>query len=239
MPENFGYKEKIMHSLSELSPVDAALQKRAEWIVENTGMEKYFKKDGMYLDVGTGKGHVTERILKDLEQRGEPLRGYISIDVADKPLKKVQKREGLKKSDAAPSKNSKNFSWATAEALPFKSNNFDGVSFVFSIHHMNKSGIDTAMAEAKRVLKKDGHLFIVEDLVDTEAQREITEKTDRKLNWEGKDEEHNYRSSQEWKAYFVQNGFELVNEKLFESATKKGSIKHGFYALKLAEAESE
>ena len=233
MPEQFGFKEKIIHKASELSPWDKDSQKRAEWFINETGIEDYLKKDGQYLDVGTGKGHITQRILEDMEKRDTTLKGYYGIDIASKPLKKVQKREQTR--TGIDNKNPMNFSWATAEALPFKDQSLDGVSYNFAIHHMNKEDIDNAFKEAKRVIKQEGRIFIAEDLVETEEQKRTTEEIDRKLNVESKKIEHNYKSDEEWKEYFADNGLELINEKFFHSDYKKGSVQHGFYVLKLKE----
>jgi ubiquinone/menaquinone biosynthesis C-methylase UbiE len=237
MPKQFGFKEQLMHKISELSPVDKALRVRAEWILNMTGVEKYLKKDGAYLDIGTGKGHVTQLILEDMEKLGKPLKMYAGIDVADKPLKKVQKRERARKDMGtavrSDEKNPKNFVWASSDALPYREESFDGASFFFSIHHMNKESIDKAIEEAKRVVKKDGYIFITEDLVGDEEQRKITEKADKKLNWESEDDEHNYRSDEDWEKYFEEKGLEVVEKRFFESQSKKGPIRHGSYVLRV------
>lgn len=239
MPEQFGFKEQVMHKASEISPVDKALQKRAEWIIEETGVENFLQEGGRYLDIGTGKGHITQRILEDMEKNSKPLKMYAGIDVADKPLQKVQKRERARKDMGTAVKSAEEnpmiFSWASADALPYGEGSFDGASFFFSIHHMNKVDIDKAIEEAKRVIKKDGKIFITEDLVADEAQRKITEEVDRKLNWESEKEEHNYRSDEEWEKYFEEKGLEVVEKRFFESQSKKGPIKHGSYILKLKE----
>jgi len=100
---------------------------------------------------------------------------------------------------------------------------------------MNKADIDNAFKEAKRVIKQDGRIFIAEDIVNSEEQRPITEEMDRILNVESKKIEHNYKSDEDWKKYFADNGLELVDEKFFQSDYKKGSVQHGFYVLKLKE----
>jgi len=236
MPGEFGFKEKLVHKASEFWPVDEALQRRAEWFIDNSDFEKYFKEGGQYLDVGTGKGHITQRVLADMEKLGMPLKAYYGIDVADKPLKKVQKRESArlqKISKEGIGKNPMGFSFATAEDLPFQDGSLDGVSYIFSIHHMDKNKLNKVIQESKRVLKKDGYIFIAEDLVDAEKQKEITEKRDRQLNWESKNAEHNYKSNQEWEKYFEDMGLNVVEKDFFESETKKGPIPHGFYVLRL------
>lgn len=225
-----------MHRVSEFSPVDKALRKRADWIISETGVEDDMTEGGHYLDVGTGKGHITQQILTDMEQKEAPLGSYSSIDIGDKPLKKVQKRERKRLQQVGVVENTKNpmgFAWASAESLPYKSDSLDGVSFFFSIHHMDKDDLNEVITEAKRVLKKDGLIFIAEDIVEIEEQRKITEERDRKVNWEGNDKEHSYKSNNEWKKYFEENGLEVVRSTFFQTDDKKGTIQHGFYVLKL------
>jgi len=231
-PEEFGLRQRIINEASELPPFDRILQKRAEWFIDETEIEKYLKEDGEYLDVGVGMGHITQRILEDMEKQKKPLKAYCGIDIGAKPLRKVQRREQARQEEKS-SKNPMNFSWATAESLPFKEQSLDGISFIFSIHHMDKKKMDEVFEEAKRVIKKDGYIFIAEDIVETEEQRRITEKTDRRLNWESKDAEHNYKGDQEWKEYFDDMGLELVDGKPFQPQSGKGPIQHGFYVLKL------
>ncbi len=236
-PESFGFKEQVLHLSSDwVLGVDKWLEDRAKWFIENSGMEKYLKEGGQYLDVGTGKGHITQHVLADMEKSGTPLRGYYGVDVAAKPSNKVQKRESKRKNKPlAENKNPMNFLWATAEALPFADKSLDGVSYIFSIHHMDKDATNRVVQESKRVIKKDGYIFIAEDIVDTEEQREITEKRDRQLNWESKDSEHNYKSDEDWEKYFNEMGLEIVERNFFESESKKGTVPHAFYALRLKE----
>ncbi len=153
MPEQFGFKEKIFNKASELSSVDKELQKRAEWILQETDIESYLKKGGEYLDVGTGKGHIIQRILEDMDKKNTPIKAYYGIDIADKPLKKVQRREKIRKNEIN-NKNSMNFAWAMAENLPITDKSLDGISYIFSIHHMNKEKVDAIFKEAKKSIKK-------------------------------------------------------------------------------------
>jgi len=49
------------------------LQKRAKWIVDEMGIKKHLKKADIIFDVGTGRGHVVERVLIEMEKEGKPL----------------------------------------------------------------------------------------------------------------------------------------------------------------------
>lgn len=239
MSENFGWKEKIIHAISELPPVDRFLRERAKEIITQTRVKEYLKDGGSYLDVGTGKGHIIELIENDLKNEGRQIK-TASIDVGDKPLRRVQKRMGETR-ERESEKNPMDFMWAQAENLPFRENSFDGVSFFFALHHMSMQDIDKALREAIRVTHEgeNTRIFVAEDLVETAEQRSFTEEMDRKVNLEGKDEEHNYRSDKEWEDYFSSLGLKVVDRNFFESKYKGGVVKHGFYVLGKAGSQGD
>ena len=207
-------------------------QKRAEWVIRETDIEKYLKERGQYLDVGTGRGHIVERILSDMEKNGKPLAAYFSLDLKDKPSELVQKREGERK--GVEGRNPLSFSRASGDELPFRNQTMDGVSFIFMLHHMSLEAVGASMIEAKRVLKEGGYIFVAEDVVESEEQRKVTLRADRLLNFEGKDAVHNYRSIEGWIEYFGERGLEVVNQKDFSSKSPVGgTVPHHFFALKL------
>ena len=49
-----------------------------------------------------------------------------------------------------------------AEALPFPDASFDVVIFFNSLHHVSAESMDAALAEAARVLRRDGLLYVQE-----------------------------------------------------------------------------
>lgn len=234
MSKTFNLKQKILHALSELSFIDNALAKRAEYFVRDSEIENFFKKDGSYLDIGIGKGHIVERIITDLAAAGNPVREYKGIDVADKPLRAVEKRVAhiLKKTN--PQLNEKNpfgFQWASGEYLPFRNQTFDGVSCIFCLHHTNEKIIAKALEEAKRVIKKDGRIFIVEDLAGTAEEKSRVEEIDRRLNFETKHEKHYYKSDVEWKKYFTAHELKILHVKFFSSRHHGLTVQHALYVL--------
>ena len=75
---------------------------------------------------------------------------------------------------------------------------------------------------------KNGYLFIAEDLVDSEAEKSVVEREDRKINMEiASDSTHNYRSVSEWEAFFQKQGFEVVDH----HEVKPQKVRHGFFVL--------
>ena len=237
----FSFKQKLAHLALEFPPLERGLQHRADNFITTTGIENYLEKGGLYLDVGIGRGHIVQRILEVMANKGKSLKGYFGIDIGDKPHRKVQRRELERQmketSDTEEKKISQKnpigFAWATAERLPFAGKSFDGISLIFSLHHMSEDTIDAVIQEAKRVIKADGYIFVAEDIPETEGERKFTEDMDRRNNLERRNAQHYYKSDQEWEEYFKEKGFEVVNKKDFKTKYNESFVRHGFYALKI------
>jgi len=105
----------------------------------------------------------------------------------------------------------------------------DGMTFNFVMHHIDASQHEQIFKEIHRVLKKDGYLFMAEDLVDSEEEKKTVEREDRKINMEiSAESPHNYRSVPEWNAFFRKHGFEVVEQ----HEVKPGKVRHGFFVLR-------
>ncbi len=55
---------------------------------------------------------------------------------------------------------------ATAQALPTPDASFDLALFVFSLHHVPQQQLAWALAEARRVLRRDGRLYVAEPVAE-------------------------------------------------------------------------
>lgn len=55
---------------------------------------------------------------------------------------------------------------ATAQALPAPDASFDLVLFVFSLHHVPQQQLAGALAEARRVLRRNGRLYVAEPVAE-------------------------------------------------------------------------
>ena len=98
------------------------------------------------VDVGCGAG-MTTRALADL--------GATMLGLEPDPIQAAKNR------DAAPADNV-TLQEAGAQAMPVDDNAVDGVFFFRSLHHVPDDLMDAALAEAARVLRPDGFLFVVE-----------------------------------------------------------------------------
>ena len=101
------------------------------------------------LDVAGGTGDVALRVA----QAGGPGTRVTAVDVNPEMLMVGRERATAARRDIA-------FVEGNAEALPFSDRAFDAVTIAFGIRNVPR--IDTALAEAFRVLKLGGHFICLE-----------------------------------------------------------------------------
>jgi hypothetical protein len=101
---------------------------------------------GSVLDVGCGNGRFTRVIAPLFREAG-------GIDVKAKRIHEAREA-------AAAAGVTIDFRVASAEEMPYPDASFDVVAFSNSLHHMPHP--DTALAEAARVLKSGGFLYMME-----------------------------------------------------------------------------
>lgn len=102
-----------------------------------------FNKNELILDLGCGDGLN----IKILRQKG--IKNVVGIDISKELLKEAKKLNPKNK-----------FYLASAESLPFKSDNFDVVLVDSVFHHFMR--FEKSLKEIKRVLKPGGRLCFVE-----------------------------------------------------------------------------
>ena len=144
------------------------------------------------LDLGCGAGHLAFALA--------PLVGsVVALDPSDGMLAKVSEeaaRRGLGNVETRRS---------AAESLPWPDASFELVATRYSAHHW--SGLDAAMAEARRVLAPGGHLLVI----DIEAPADALVDTHLQAIELLRDRSHvRNRSDAEWRAVLRGIGAELL-----------------------------
>ena len=104
------------------------------------------------IDIGCGEGAVAKALAK----QGAVVTGY---DPFIKPTERTELGAG-----------SYALLNATADAIPEADGSADLVIFMFSLHHVPQALHAAAMAEARRILKPGGRLFVAEPLAEGPAQ---------------------------------------------------------------------
>lgn len=194
---------------------DAVLRWRARDVLRRSQLHHYFPRSGLLLDLGSGRGHVTEAILRDA-----PDRSCVLID----PVATVSPRVARR---LPP------LSWraikASAVHLPFPDATFDGVWAGFVLHHVRFEQQQTILGEVVRVLRPDTPFVLLEDTPGNASEAATTLCADRRLNSEPDEAPHHYRSPKEWRHDLPQHGFSIEREfaftRLFPPATL-GAVRH-------------
>ncbi len=215
-------KIRILNILASLNVVDNFLQKRAVEMIELTKMMDYIKKDGVYLDIGTGLGHIVEQVVERIDVN------FFATEPMWKPLKKLIKRLKQKNRNVHFMKNG-------GDNLPIKSGTLDGVFLYFVLHHIPYDIHGKIIDEINRLLKQDGILFIAEDVPASAEERKRIEKWDARINRENKADEHFYRYDEEWITFLNEKNFDLIENIYFQHKSEKsdeGVIPHRCYILK-------
>ena len=235
-PKRHGVRETVIRALTR-GPGDEMLKRRAEWMVEELKVARYlapkikYKEPGVLkpnnvergvtvVSIGSGKGHEIDEM--DMILPGSRIIGMDPDDYMTKPV--AARLEALAHDSSYLGTHNR-----AEDMNDIESGSADGVTLNFVLHHIDEPAHDRIFDEVKRVLKKDGYLFMAEDLVDSNEEKKIVEKEDRKINMEiTADAPHNYRSASEWEAYFQQHGFEVVEQ----HEVKPGKVRHGFFVLR-------
>ncbi|MEA2248242.1 MAG: hypothetical protein QOH46_2771 [Solirubrobacteraceae bacterium] len=118
----------------------------------------------MVVDVGCGTGSLVRRLAR----RGARVLG---VDVGEEALRRARAREPVA---------GERYAHAGAEALPLADGTADMVVFLNSLHHVPGDALDAAIAEAARVLRPGGLLYVQEPLAEGtyfELMRPIDDET--------------------------------------------------------------
>lgn len=116
------------------------------------------------LDVGCGDGWLVRRLAA---------RGATVVGVDPGP-------DALSAARAAPTVSGERYLCAAAEALPLPDDGFDVLVFFNSLHHVPVDRIDDALAEALRVCRPGGLVFVQEPLAEGpffELMRPVSDET--------------------------------------------------------------
>lgn len=209
--------------------VDSFLDKRAGWMLEQTqlvpllekkvwGDQKDEPKRIEVLCLGAGKGHEMEKIHDAL-----PNSLVHGVDPHDHYAPPVWERVKESAKDMFYLHES-----VRAEDLQeIDSGSQDAVTLFFVLHHIDQSVHEKVFAEARRVLKQDGMLFVAEDLVSDDLEQIVTKAIDKRMNLDIADGPHNYRDKKDWETFFDAQGFVVEHEK----ELKPDKVRHGFFAL--------
>ena len=117
------------------------------------------------VDVGCGDGSL----VRHLARRGARA---VGVEVGEEPLRRAREHERA---------GGERYEQGVAQALPLDDASADAVVFANSLHHVPGDALDAALAEAARVLRTGGLLYVQEPVADGpyfELLRPIDDETD-------------------------------------------------------------
>ncbi len=125
------------------------LNDQAKTMAEILHYDSFWEEESSILEIGCGVGAQTKIISTQ-----NPTSHFTSIDFSDKSL--------LKAEETINSLGIKNVAFKNADVfdLPFKNESFDHVFVCFVLEHLENT--EKALAEIKRVLKKNGTITVIE-----------------------------------------------------------------------------
>ena len=120
-------------------------RKRAVWILNNFPIDKWMINSSKVLDIGSGIGDIPTLLHR---RTSNEVFGIDLVDYRRKEIKYLNKFY---------------FIIANCYNLPFLNNQFENVLFLVTLHHLWEP--HKAIKEAMRVLKHNGRLIILEDII--------------------------------------------------------------------------
>lgn len=211
---------RLWRQFFQWSLMDRLLRRRALELIDRTGVRRHLKPGGVYLDIGTGAGHIVERLVR--LERSQNIK-YLGMDPVWKPTARVLTRARKRHAGRLL------FLRGDGTRLPVADGAVDGVSMFFVLHHIPHPLQARVFGEIKRVLGPDGFVVLAEDTPEGKLEWRVMAKRDRRMNFEPAREEHYYRSGTDWKTFFAEQGFAVVEESYWEEHSRwygEGMTRH-------------
>ena len=204
------------------------LERRGELMAERSGIGQAIneidEQEITVIDIGSGKQHINEAIKNSSDKDIK----VIGFDESDRATKKVSESDREKNIGSAR---------AIGEKLPIKDGEADVVKFDFTFQEADDKMTEELLQEAKRVLKNDGMITVIEDLSQekfineqsAEIKSELRNRRSVKLN---------LRSDEELQQLFEDNDLEVVGKPtVFGEDEENKKEQFISYVLKKVEAE--
>ena len=192
---------------------DDRLHARAKEMVEKLALPDHVLPGGLYVDVGSGTGHITTQLAR--KTRGKAAR-YLCVEPVSRPTWRVRRFVEERTEGGVY------FARATGDELPVDTDAADGVSAYFVLHHIPYDTQLAVLADMKRVLRPGGLMFLWEDTPTNPVEFAASEALDRRRNFEARSAPHFYRSGDDWAELLAGMGFTVVHRHDYDEPSTLG-----------------
>lgn len=166
------------------------------------GLAPWLSPGERVLDIGAGHGFVAQAMA----ERGCAVTALDVRNTSFVPGLRVQIYDG--------------------RTIPFGAGTFDTALLITVLHHIPDP--DATLREAARVARK---IIILEDLVESPAERIFTQFGDSWLNWEWRGHPHSNRSDAQWRATFTGLNLRVTHASQTLHNFFPFRFRHGLYVL--------
>jgi ubiquinone/menaquinone biosynthesis C-methylase UbiE len=219
--------EKITHEASELEPVQNWLKDRAELMVErsraNDVVGEFNDEEKIrVVDIGGGKGHIMQEIIKANSEKGIKT---VGIDLSDYASKKVSESDEEKKMDSV---------FGEGEDMPIKGKSVEMATAYFTFQELDDNQQAEVLEEMKRIIKDDGRIVIVDEF-SQEKETEGIMARGKNILRNLKVSKFNLHNNEEWRKFFKDNELEIESSTVFGDDEENKKEQFISFVLKKAE----
>ncbi|MFA6096924.1 MAG: class I SAM-dependent methyltransferase [Candidatus Paceibacterota bacterium] len=232
-PDPRSFMDKIKHSIQEAAPVQDWLEKRAENMVKESGVneviEGYDAEEKIRIaDIGGGTQHIEKEIIKNNPGKNV---STVGIDLKDYASGAISGSGEGKKINTV---------FGSGQELPIKEKSVDVATSFFTFQELSHEDQEKMLDEMIRIIKDDGKIIIVDEPPQGMTEEGIFARAKnilRNVNVS----EYNVHSGEEWRDLFEKKGLKIVDKKEFREDGKEVDEKNPaqFFSYIVEKAEKK
>lgn len=229
-PDPMSTKDRAIHEVSELKPVQDWLKDRAEIMINesktNETIENFDDEKIRIADIGGGKGHFMQEAIKDNPNKEIET---VEIDLSDYASKKVSKSEEGEKMSSV---------FGDGENMPIKGKSVEMATAYFTFQELDDNQQSEVLEEMKRIIKDNGRIIIVDEPSQEEKAEGVMARSKNILR-NLKISKFNLHSDEKWRKFFKDNELEVESSTVFGDDEENKKEQFISYVLKKAKEEIE
>lgn len=229
-PDLRSIKDRAIHEVSELKPVQDWLKDRAEIIIDRSGtneaIENFDGEEIKIVNIGGGKGHFMQEVIKDNPDKEVKT---VEIDLSDYASRKVSESGEGKKMDSV---------FGEGENMPIKDKSVEMATAHFTFQELDDNQQVEVLEEMKRIIKDNGRIMITDELPQEKTSDGVAVRAKNILR-NLQVSKFNLRSENEWRKFFEDNELEIESFTVFGDDEENKKEQFISFVLKKAEEKVE